>query len=100
MKSKIKYAVFVKEDILEDVQWYNNAQKGLGSKFLKQLKEKINYIAKEPETIQLRYQDVQIAIIKTFPYTIHYQYIKEEKSIYILGIFHTSINPNKWSDRL
>ncbi len=96
---KINYAVFVKEDISQAVQWYNKAQKGLGTKFLKHLKEKINYIAKEPETIQLRYLDVQIAVIKTFPYTIHYQYIKQEKLIYILGVFHTSINPNKWSDR-
>lgn len=55
MRAKIKYAVFVKEDILEAVQWYNKAQKGLGTKFLKHLKEKIDYIAKEPETAQIRY---------------------------------------------
>ena len=99
MRAKIKYAVFVKEDILEAVQWYNKAQKGLGTKFLKHLKEKIEYIAKEPETAQIRYQEVQIAVIKTFPYTIHYEYIKNEKLIYIFGVFHTSINPNKWLDR-
>ena len=99
MRAKIKYAVFVKEDILEAVQWYNKAQKGLGTKFLKHLKEKIEYIAKEPETAQIRYQEIQIAVIKTFPYTIHYEYIKNEKLIYIFGVFHTSINPNKWLDR-
>ena len=99
MRAKIKYAVFVKEDILEAVQWYNKAQKGLGTKFLKHLKEKIDYIAKEPETAQIRYLETQIAIIKKFLYTIHYQYINNEKLIYILGVFHTSINPNKWLDR-
>jgi plasmid stabilization system protein ParE len=99
MKAKIKYAVFVKEDILEAVQWYNKAQKGLGTKFLKHLKEKIDYIAKEPETAQIRYEEIQIAVVKKFPYTIHYQYIKQENLIYILGVFHTSINPNKWLDR-
>jgi hypothetical protein len=40
MQAKIKYAIFVKEDILESVNWYNQAQKGLGIRFLKEVKEK------------------------------------------------------------
>ena len=55
MRAKIKYAIFVKEDILESVNWYNQAQKGLGIRFLKEVKEKINYIAENPENIQVRY---------------------------------------------
>ena len=55
MRAKIKYAIFVKEDILESVNRYNQAQKGLGLRFLKEVKEKINYIAENPENIQVRY---------------------------------------------
>ena len=40
MRAKIKYAIFVQEDILESVIWYNKAQKGLGLRFLKEVKEK------------------------------------------------------------
>ncbi len=100
MKAKIKYAVFVKEDIKEAVNWYNTSQKGLGVRFLKNVKEKINYIAQNPETIQVRYQDVQMAVVKTFPYTIHYQYKEQQNTVYVLGIFHTSINPDNWAKRL
>ena len=100
MKAKIKYAVFVKEDIKEAVNWYNTSQKGLGAIFLKNVKEKINYVAENPKTIQVRYQDVQMAVVKTFPYTIHYQYNKQQNTVFVLGIFHTSINPDSWTKRL
>ena len=40
MKSKIKYAVFVKADVNKAVKWYNKAQIGLGDRFIKNLKEK------------------------------------------------------------
>ena len=100
MRAKIKYAIFVKEDILESVNWHNQSQKGLGVRFLKEVKEKINYIAQNPENIQVRYQDVQIAVVKTFPYTVHFRFLKQENTLWILGVFHTSINPDKWVKRL
>ena len=100
MRAKIKYAIFVKEDIKEAVNWYNTSQKGLGATFLKNVKQKINYVAENPETIQVRYQDVQMAVVKTFPYTIHYQYNEQQNTVFILGIFHTSINPDTWAKRL
>lgn len=100
MRAKIKYAVFVKEDISDAVKWYNKAQKGLGNRFLKIVKEKIDYIAHNPEKIQVRYNDVKIAVVKIFPFTIHYQYFKKENTIHILGVFHSSLNPEKWNNRL
>ena len=100
MRARIRYAFFVKEDIVASVSWYNQAQKGLGSRFLKEVKEKVNYIAENPENIQVRYQDVQMAVVKTFPFTIHFRFLEEEITLWILGVFHTSINPDKWLKRL
>ena len=83
MRAKIKYAVFVKKDILESVNWYNQAQKGLGLRFLKALEEIINYIAENPENIQVRYQDIQIAVVKAFPFTVHFRFLKEENTLWV-----------------
>ena len=99
MRAKLKYAVFVKEDISTIVNWYNCSQKGLGTRFLENLKEKINYIAQNPESIQVRYQDIRIAVLNTFPYTIHFRFFKLENTLWILGVFHTSINPDKRTQR-
>lgn len=71
----------------------------MGIRFLKEVKEKINYIAENPETIQVRYQDVQMAVVKIFPYAIHFRFLQEENTIWILGVFHSSINPDKWIKR-
>jgi hypothetical protein len=100
MKAKIKYVIFIKEDIKRAVNCYNKSQDGLGAKFLRHIKDEINYIAENAETIQVRYQDVQMAVVKIFPYTIHFQYFKQENTLHILGIFHTSISPDKWLKRL
>jgi len=100
MSLKIKYAVFVKIDISDTVKWYNKAKKGLGEAFLKTLKKQLLYIKENPEASQIRYLDVRISILKTYPYTIYYQYFENEKLIYVLGIFHTSLIPDKWPYRL
>ncbi len=100
MRAKIKYAIFVKEDIKAAVIWYNKTQNGLGTRFLKNVKEKINSVAENPEVFQIRYNDVKIAVIKTFPYTIHFQFNTQQNTILILGIFHTSKNPENWTKRL
>ena len=100
MRAKIKYAFFVKEDIKEAVNWYNKAQNGLGTRFLKSVKEKTNSVAENPEIFQIRYNDVQIAVVNSFPYTIHFQFHKEQNTILILGIFNTSKNPENWIERL
>lgn len=100
MRANIKYAIFVKKDILKSVKWYNQSQKGLDQRFIKEVKNTINYIAQNPEKVQLRYQKVQIAVVKKFPYTIHFKFIKEENTVWILGVFHTALNPDKWIERL
>lgn len=100
MRAKIIYAVFVKDDIKEAVKWYNIAQKGLGDRFKKHVKDKIDYVALHPESIQLRYENVQIAVLKKFPYIIHFQYFKQENTIQILGVFHTSRSTENWLKRL
>lgn len=100
MSLKIKFAVFVKTDISDTVKWYNQAKKGLGKAFLKTLKKQLLYIKENPEASQIKYLDVRVSVLKTYPYTIHYQYFENKKLIYVFGIFHTSLNPNKWQYRL
>lgn len=48
MKAKKQIAEIVNQDLKEAALWYNNARKGLGFLFLKQVKTKVNQIAKTP----------------------------------------------------
>ena len=50
MKNKKYVADIVKSDLREAAEWYNNAKKGLGLIFLRDINVNIAYIAENPLT--------------------------------------------------
>ena len=85
-------------DITEASFWYDQQNKGLAQKFQQEIKVGIEYLPKEPKSIQIRYKNVDIHCTKIFPFGIHY--IIEAKTVKIIAVFHTSKNPTNWSDRI
>jgi len=65
--------------------------------FLLELRAAMKYIHLNPEKTQIWYHVVRIALLKKFPYGIHYKF--EKDTITILGVFHTSQNPERWKKR-
>ena len=99
MKFKIVFAPPVKQDIQEAVYWYNSKQKGLGKRFLNELKNHINIIKENPQSFAVRYDNIRCLPIKEFPFMIHYTVDIDNKTIYIYAVFHTSRNPDIWKNR-
>jgi len=96
MKAKKFISIYAKEDLAENSKWYENQQKGLGKRFLNEMKEAFEVICKNPVGFQIRYDDYRIYFTKTFPYGIHYQYIADKNEIHIKAVFHTSRSPQIW----
>jgi plasmid stabilization system protein ParE len=96
MNAKKIITTFAKADLSDASKWYEMQQKGLGKRFLNEIKEAIEIICKNPEGFQVRYDDYRIYFTKIFPYGIHYQYIAEKKIIRIKAIFHIARNPQIW----
>lgn len=90
----------VKNDVFQAKEWYKNQQKGLEKRFANELKNTINYLIENPLMFQIKYKTVRIAYTEVFPYSVHYHLDEIEKSIKILGIFHTSLATEKWYNRL
>lgn len=90
----------VKNDVLEAKNWYKNQQNGLEKKFAFEIKRTINYIIKNPLLFQIKYKNARTAYTEIFPYGVHYVFDEKTKSITIIGVFHTSISPTKWTERL
>jgi plasmid stabilization system protein ParE len=86
----------VKNDIREAAKYYNQQQKGLGLRFLKEVNSRVATIGKQPKSFQIRYREVRIALLKKFPYTIHYLLDEESKQIIILAVFHHDKDSAKW----
>ena len=75
-------------------QWFFEQTPGLEKKFLLDLSNGMDYIKKNPSKCQLRYKDVRIKFLKKFDFGIHY--IIENKTVFVLYLFHTSQNSEEW----
>lgn len=88
------------DDIREVSQWYNKRKAGLGLQFVKRIKEVTAYIQENPNMAQIRFEDIRVAVVKQFPYTIHYKIKEELKTVLIHAILHDHRDPRVWSERI
>lgn len=98
MKIKKYVADTVKSDLKEASEWYNNARKGLGLIFLKDISQNVSYITENPLVYSVRYSNIRVAFSNKFPYGIHYEYLPEFNQVNILAVYHTSRNPQLWDE--
>ncbi|KGO87382.1 hypothetical protein Q765_06875 [Flavobacterium rivuli WB 3.3-2 = DSM 21788] len=93
MKNKKYVADTVKSDLREAAEWYNNAKKGLGLIFLRDINVNITYITENPLVYSIRYSNIRVAFSNKFPYGIHYEFILQENQVNIIAVYHTSRSP-------
>jgi len=88
-----------KKDIKEAATWYNNRQNGLGIRFTTEVRERIEFIKSNPNSVAIRYDTIRTLPLRVFPYMIHFELDLENKLIVISAVFHTSRDSNKWKTR-
>ena len=96
MSVKKTISPFAKADLSNASKWYEKQQKGLGKRFLNEMKEAFDIICNNPVGFPIRYDDYRIYYTKIFPYGIHYQYNVSHNEIRIKAVFHTARNPQIW----
>ncbi|OXA70257.1 hypothetical protein B0A67_16580 [Flavobacterium aquidurense] len=77
-----------KVDYKKSLLWYKGIHPKLAVRFNDSFKRSIAIIKKDPLLFQIRYDNIRILLLKTFPYAIHYSIY--ENCIVIKSIFHTS----------
>jgi plasmid stabilization system protein ParE len=65
----------------------------LGEEFNEEINKEIDYIGHYPEHYQCKYQKLRQSLITRFPYEIFYLVEEDKKRVIVVGIFHTSRNP-------
>lgn len=88
MSYKVVIVEEAKLDLKESVDWYKNINPKLAQRFLLSFKEGVVLIRKEPLHFQIRYDDVRILMLTTFPYLVHFTV--ENETIIIKAIYHSS----------
>ena len=87
------------QDIEEPIDWYSKQLDGLGNQFYAQLTDKLEKLKENPKLWSVRYDEVHCVIVNVFPYLIHYIIEESEKKVVVLGVFHTSKDPDNWRIR-
>src|SRR6188768_2325679 len=85
-------------DIFDAFLWYENQVENLGFDFESSLDEGFQRIMKNPLAFQKHYDDVHVHFIDRFPFGIHY-IVDEAQIVRVFGVFHTSLDPDKWKGR-
>ncbi len=79
-------------DIDQAFEYYNSRSYGLGFEFTDTLDTYFQKISRLPTASAIRYDNVRVKPIDTFPYTIHFT-IEEDRSVIILRVFNTYQEP-------
>jgi hypothetical protein len=99
MSFTVLYHRAVEHDISEAKNWYKNRQKGLEKRFTSEVKLTLLQLSKNPLLFETKYRGVRVAHTKIFPFGVHFHCNEVTKIITILGVFHTSLNPERWENR-
>lgn len=86
------HAVVLSADAINDIdqafEYYNRRSYGLGFEFTDTLDAFFRKISNLPTASAIRYDNIRVKPIDTFPYTIHFT-IEEDSSVIILRVFNT-----------
>ena len=83
------------KEIIEAWNWYEDRQPGLGDRFLREVRARIEKIEQTPERYPTRFRSYKETPVPVFPFLIIYRINKKKKLIRIVSVFHTSLNPQK-----
>lgn len=94
MTYKIKLLPIARKDLQDAKSWYNNRKENLGEEFKLEVNNEMDYIGEFPLHYQSTYKELRQARVKRFPYSIFYLIEEEKQQIVIVGVLHTSRNPD------
>jgi plasmid stabilization system protein ParE len=99
MTYKTKTSPAAKEDIRKAAKWYKKAKPGLGIEFTTRIRQRVADLLENPRVCQIRYKEVHTAVVRQFPFMIHYTVNQQTKTIEIIAVLSTHRDPKLWDER-
>ena len=81
------------QDLVDAMVWYNRKSQGLGFELLQEVKENVATIQRYPAGFREVVKTIRQCALKRFPYVL--LYYAKESDVLIVGVFHTSRNPEE-----
>ena len=87
-----------REEFLAAIDYYNEAEPGLGMAFYTEVEAAIGLIENYPDLWTEIDNNIRRCLVRRFPFAILYS--KEAERLFIYAIMHTKREPNYWRNRL
>lgn len=97
MNDRVRFHPTVPHDLAAAIKWYDEIAPGLGNRFRQAVGDSFSKVHSQPLLYGVIFDDVRLLRIGGFPYVVHYR-IRNEVP-YVLGVFHTASNPERWRKR-
>lgn len=68
---EIKFSFRAKREFIDSVKPYEGRVVGLGKRFKREISHHVEVIQDQPKSGELKYRDLRVLAVKTFPFTIH-----------------------------
>ena len=92
-KFKIHFSQGALIDMREARTWYNLQQKGLGKRFVEDVRVTVTTIKSNPYFASVKFENIRTAACRAFPYAVHYEVDEVENLLRVVSIFHFSRRP-------
>jgi plasmid stabilization system protein ParE len=96
MKRRLDISEEAYNDVAQAWTWYEDQRVGLGDSFIVSYREALDRIERRPESFALVNADVRRAMMRRFPFGVHYLIYSDR--IVILAVFHSSRDPSRWQN--
>jgi len=99
MSYKLSFFEDAKVDVIDAKYWCKHQQIGLDKRFIESVKVAIQTLQKNLFAYAIRYKNIRIAHLKTFPFNIYFYIDTVLNEIVIITIVHSYRNPNIATER-
>lgn len=97
----VRYNPKIYLDIQKAVDFYAEQTQSheLGQRFVNNAEDALSKLKQSALHYQVRYDDIRLLPIPSFPYRAHYRVDEENNTVFVEAIFHTKENPEEWRVR-
>ncbi len=96
MKFKLSVRHKAERHIEDAFDWYFYKSPKAAEKFLIQLDDAFTRITKTPLAFAVRYKNVHLLPLKSFPVCVHYVVNEQLKKVTVVSVLSSRQDPKKW----